>query len=578
MLSDDFLYQLRQSCPIESVMSSYTNLRKRGRNYTCLCPFHSEKTPSCTVYPETSSFYCFGCGAGGDVITFIRRIENLDYIEAVRFLAEKAGITVPEDGIDNKAALIKSRVLEANRTAARFFHATLRSRNGEKGVRYFRQRELSNETIIKYGLGYAPNDMNSFTSYMKKEGFSDEELITAYLCKRSQRGNIYPVFIDRVMFPIIDLRGNVIAFGGRRLDGDGPKYLNSGDTPVFKKSRNLFSLNFAKADKSKRLILAEGYMDVIAINQAGFENVVATLGTALTPEQARLMSQYANEVIIAYDSDDAGQTATHKAINLLSEVGVTTKIIRMDGAKDPDEYIKKNSPERFKLLLDNSSGAIAFELEKAKRGLDLANEADRVTYLKRTLSVLADISSPIERDVYISRIADDQNISADVLRSQVAGILRGREKSEKKLEWTGVTTASFRRDEINPDARKFRKENKAEQGILAYLFSNPDKLDEIMKKVPPEKFLTSFNKKVYQSMAEKIKNSMNFSISSLSDEFSVDEMGKISETIVKYRDITLTSEVIDDYINVLLNYKESSPAGEISDEEFLRFAQNLKQK
>jgi len=530
------------------------------------------------VYPETSSFYCFGCGAGGDVITFIRRIENLDYIEAVRFLAEKAGITVPEDGIDNKAALIKSRVLEANRTAARFFHATLRSRNGEKGVRYFRQRELSNETIIKYGLGYAPNDMNSFTSYMKKEGFSDEELIAAYLCKRSQRGNIYPVFIDRVMFPIIDLRGNVIAFGGRRLDGDGPKYLNSGDTPVFKKSRNLFSLNFAKADKSKRLILAEGYMDVIAINQAGFENVVATLGTALTPEQARLMSQYANEVIIAYDSDDAGQTATHKAINLLSEVGVTTKIIRMDGAKDPDEYIKKNSPERFKLLLDNSSGAIAFELEKAKRGLDLANEADRVTYLKRTLSVLADISSPIERDVYISRIADDQNISADVLRSQVAGILRGREKSEKKLEWTGVTTASFRRDEINPDARKFRKENKAEQGILAYLFSNPDKLDEIMKKVPPEKFLTSFNKKVYQSMAEKIKNSMNFSISSLSDEFSVDEMGKISETIVKYRDITLTSEVIDDYINVLLNYKESSPAGEISDEEFLRFAQNLKQK
>lgn len=578
MLSDDFLYQLRQSCPIESVMSSYTNLRKRGRNYTCLCPFHSEKTPSCTVYPETSSFYCFGCGAGGDVITFIRRIENLDYIEAVRFLAEKAGITVPEDGIDNKAALIKSRVLEANRTAARFFHATLRSRNGEKGVRYFRQRELSNETIIKYGLGYAPNDMNSFTSYMKKEGFSDEELIAAYLCKRSQRGNIYPVFIDRVMFPIIDLRGNVIAFGGRRLDGDGPKYLNSGDTPVFKKSRNLFSLNFAKADKSKRLILAEGYMDVIAINQAGFENVVATLGTALTPEQARLMSQYANEVIIAYDSDDAGQTATHKAINLLSEVGVTTKIIRMDGAKDPDEYIKKNSPERFKLLLDNSSGAIAFELEKAKRGLDLANEADRVTYLKRTLSVLADISSPIERDVYISRIADDQNISADVLRSQVAGILRGREKSEKKLEWTGVTTASFRRDEINPDARKFQKENKAEQGILAYLFSNPDKLDEIMKKVPPEKFLTSFNKKVYQSMAEKIKNSMNFSISSLSDEFSVDEMGKISETIVKYRDITLTSEVIDDYINVLLNYKESSPAGEISDEEFLRFAQNLKQK
>lgn len=577
MLSDDFLYQLRQSNPIENIMSPYTTLTRRGHNYVCLCPFHSEKTPSCTVYPETSSFYCFGCGAGGDVITFVRMMENLDYMEAVKFLADKSGISLPEDGVNSESAHIKARVLEANRTAARFFHSVLKHEIGEKGRRYFAGRELRPETVIKYGLGYAPNDFNTFVRYMKKEGFTEDELITAYLCKRSQRGGIYPVFIDRAMFPIIDLRGNVIAFGGRILDGDGPKYLNSGDTPVFKKSRNLFSMNFAKNAKTDRIILAEGYMDVIAINQAGFENVVATLGTALTPEQARLISRYAKEVVIAYDSDEAGQKATHKAINLLSEAGLVTKIIKMEGAKDPDEYIKKNGSTRFKLLLDNSGGAIAFELEKAKNGLDLTAETDRVIYLRRAINVLADISSDIERDVYISRVADDQKVSADTIRTQVKGVIRGRAKAGRELEWTRDTSVAFRRNAVNPDAIKYPKESKAECGIIAYLFQNPEKSEKITQKLSPEKFITAFNKKLYDAIARKINSSPNFSISSLSDEFSVEEMGKISEIIVKYSDIKITDEIVDDYINVLLNFTER-PTGNLSDDDFLKLAEAIKNK
>ncbi|MDE7301748.1 MAG: DNA primase, partial [Oscillospiraceae bacterium] len=407
-----FIQELKQNNPIDSVMSSYVSLIRRGRSCVCLCPFHSEKSPSCTLYLENNSFYCFGCGAGGDVITFIMKIENLGYIEALKFLAERAGMAMPEDARNNESSRIKSRILEINRTAARFFFDTLtRSPDGEKGRRYFAERQLSAATITKYGLGYAPNGWYNLSNHLRSKGFSDEEMISAFLCGRGKNGGVFDIFRDRVMFPIIDLRGNVIAFGGRTIDGDGPKYINSSDTPVFKKSQNLFSLNFAKKSEEKRLILAEGYMDVIAINQAGFENVVATLGTALTQEQARLMSQYAEEIIIAYDSDGAGQNATHKAINLLSEVGARTKIIRMEGAKDPDEYIKKFGALRFKQLLDKSGGAIEFELEKCRAGLDTDTDEGRIEYLKRCVNVLADITSPIEREVYAGRLAEANRVN-----------------------------------------------------------------------------------------------------------------------------------------------------------------------
>lgn len=576
---DQFILELKQNNPIDSVMSSYVSLIRRGRNCVCLCPFHSEKSPSCTVYLESSSFYCFGCGAGGDVITFIMKIENLDYVEAIKFLADRAGMAMPEDAKNNESSRIKSRVLEINRTAARFFYDTLtRSPDGEKGRRYFSERQLTPATITKYGLGYAPDDWHRLSHFLRSKGFSEEELITANLCGRSKNGGVFDLFRDRVMFPIIDLRGNVIAFGGRIIDGSGPKYINSSDTPVFKKSRNLFSLNFAKRSEEKRLILAEGYMDVIAINQAGFENVVATLGTALTQEQARLMSQYADEIIIAYDSDGAGQNATHKAINLLSEVGVRTKIIHMEGAKDPDEYIKKFGTLRFKQLLDKSGGALEFELDKCRSGLDISTDDGKIEYLKRCVNVLADITSPIEREVYIGRLADENKVSKEMLLQQVDGIIKRRITKAKSQEWTEIRT--FQKQlRTNPDSYRHPKEYKAEAGIISYLANHPDEADYISSQVSPDNFVTDFNKKIYQVMLEKIKNSAFSDILSLQSEFTADEMGKITEIVINSKDVNINRTAVDDFINILIsNADNSADIKDMSNDDFLKYIQDLKNK
>lgn len=574
-----FIQELKQNNPIDSVMSSYVSLIRRGRGCVCLCPFHSEKSPSCTLYLENNSFYCFGCGAGGDVITFVMKIENLGYVEAIKFLADRAGMAMPEDSKNDESSRIKSRILEINRTAARYFYDTLTgSPDGEKGRRYFAERQLSAATITKYGLGYAPNGWSNLSNHLRSKGFYDDELIAAFLCKRGKNDGVYDVFRDRVMFPIIDLRGNVIAFGGRTIDGDGPKYVNSSDTPVFKKSRNLFSLNFAKKSEEKRLILAEGYMDVIAINQAGFENVVATLGTALTQEQARLMSQYAEEIIIAYDSDGAGQNATHKAINLLSEVGLRTKIIKMEGAKDPDEYIKKFGALRFKQLLDKSGGAIEFELEKCRAGLDIETDEGRIEYLKRCVNILADITSPIEREVYAGRLAESNRVNKEMIVQQVNGLIRKRQNQSKNKEWTEIRTFQ-KQMRTNPDSYRKPKEYKAEIGIIAYLAANPDEADQISSRVAPEQFATDFNKKVYSVMLEKIKNSAFSDILSLQSEFSADEMGKITEIEVNSKDVNINKTALDDFINILVSSADNSEsAKDMSDDEFLKYIQNLKRK
>lgn len=576
-LPDSFLFELKQNNQIDSLMSSYTNLIRRGRNYVCLCPFHSEKTPSCTVYPENQSFYCYGCGAGGDVITFAMKIENLSYIEAVKFLADRAGMQMPDDEKGSQIARVKARVLEINRIAARYFYDTLtRSPLGEKGRRYFAERQLLPATINKYGLGYAPDDWHGLQNYMRSKGYTDDELITANLCMRSQNGNVFDFFRDRVMFPIIDLRGNVIAFGGRIIDGSGPKYLNSSDTPVFKKSRNLFSLNFAKKSEEKRLILAEGYMDVISINQAGFENVVATLGTALTQEQARLMKQYADEIIISYDSDGAGQAATHKAINLLSEAGAETRIIKMEGAKDPDEYIKKFGALRFKQLIDRSDGAIDFELNKCKNGLDIESQQGKITYLKRCVKLLADISSPIEREVYISKLASENGINREVLTQQVNGTIRKSINTALKTERQEITSFSKQR-RANPEGAAHPGEYKAEKGIIAYLTANPDDLGYIESKIDSGYFVTDFNRKVFEKITEKLKNTVDFDVMSLQSEFSADEMGKITEIIVNNRNVDINRSAVDDYIKILSDYKDKNfDVKEMSNDDFRSYFENLK--
>lgn len=568
---DEFLYRLRSANPIETVMGAYVHLIRRGRNYVCSCPFHSEKTPSCTIFTDNQSFYCFGCGAGGDVITFTMKIENLGFMEAVRLLAQRSGLEVPENnGADSKIAHRKTRIYEMNRLAANFFYTNLIKGADKSGLHYFAKRKLSPATIKKYGLGYASDSWNELSSYLRSKGYSDDEIIDAWLGGRSQKsGKSYDMFRNRVMFPIVDLRGNIIGFGGRVLDDSVPKYLNTSKTLVFDKGSNLFSMNFAKNAETKQIILCEGYMDVIAVNQAGFENAVATLGTAITPDQARLISHYAEEVIIAYDSDGAGQKATQKAINHFADVGIRTKVIRMEGAKDPDEYIKKYGAERFRMLLDDSFDATDFMLDKCETGLDLSTELGRVELLNRASKVLAGIESPLEREVYISRTSQKCDIPVQVLKAHIDDMLRRSRRSEKKREWRNIqSAATYQRDDINPESVKHRKEAKAEESIICYLLKHPEECDVIEKEVPPELFVTPFNKKVYSAMLDIMKQHEHFSVSMLSDEFSFEETGRITGIAARNREHPVTGAVFEDCVNVLKNYAPKD-SDNMSDDDLL---------
>ena len=567
--NDEFLYNLRNANPIETVMGGYVNMIRRGRNYVCSCPFHSEKTPSCAVSTDTQNFYCFGCGAGGDVITFIMKIENLTFPEAVKLLAQRSGMEVPSFGNkDSGYAKRKTRIYEMNRIAANFYYTNLIKGADKTGLSYFANRKLTPQTIKKYGLGYASDSWNELTDVLRSKGYSDEEMTDAWLAGH-KNGRTFDMFRKRVMFPIVDLRGNIIGFGGRVLDDSQPKYLNTGKTPVFDKGSNLFSMNFAKNSNAKRLILCEGYMDVIAVNQAGFENVVATLGTAITPDQARLISHYAEEVIIAYDSDGAGQKATQKAINHFADVGLRTKILHMEGAKDPDEFIKKFGRDRFRLLIDGSNDANDFMLDKCEEGLDLSTDIGRVELLKRTAKVLAGIESPLEREVYISRTSKKCDIPVQVLKTHIDTMLRKNSRSAKNNEWRNIKAkTSYIRDDINPDAVSNKKEARAEETIISYLLNRPQEFEDIEKLAPPQTFVTAFNKKVYTALLDRLKNSEKFSLSLLSDEFSTDEMGRISGIAAKKRNVDITRDVVADCAKVL---KDNKPAanGELSNDELL---------
>ncbi len=578
---DEFLYQLKLANPVDSVISSYVNLKRSGHDAVGLCPFHSEKTPSFHVYNDTQSFYCFGCGAGGDVITFIKRIENLEYIEAVKLLAQRGGLDVPEDSRDNKAAMLKKRIYEINRETANFYFRQLVSGADKRGLQYFAGRKLRPETIKKYGLGYAPSGWHTLSTHLHSLGFTNREMLAADVVRLGKdEKSVYDTFRERVIFPIIDLRGNVIAFGGRILGDGSPKYLNTSETPVFQKKRNLFSLNFAKNSPLKRMILAEGYMDVIAINQAGFENVVATLGTSLTGEQARTLKTYAEDVIIAYDSDSAGQKATQRAINLLGEAGLNTRIIKMEGAKDPDEFLKKFGPHRFKLLLDNSDGAINFELAKCKEGLDTETDTGKVELLKRSVKVLSMIYNRLERDVYISKVARENDISIDILRAQIDSEIKKRRNSEKKSEWTAIKSKPYYSDPLVPEVSKALKEVKAEEGILAYLFRYPDKIETVMSSMTDDCFITEFYRRVYNVLCMKIQNINAFSFSIFSDEFNNEEMGRITGIEAKNKEIVITEQNLHDYIKILLDYKNNPIKNKdsYSDDDLLNIVSSKKRK
>lgn len=582
-ISERFLEELKYKSDVVQTISSYVTLKRAGRNLVGLCPFHSEKSPSFTVYPDNQSFYCFGCGAGGDIITFIKRIENLEYIEAVKLLADRAGMHLPTDDQDERVLRLRSKVLEINREAARFYYHMLTAEQGKQALAYLRGRGLADATITRFGLGYARESWDDLLRHMTAKGYSDEELLAANLCGRSKNG-LYDQFRNRVIFPIIDLRGNVIAFGGRDLGERGPKYLNSSDTPVFSKSRTLYALNIAKNTKEKRMILAEGYMDVVAIHQAGFDNAVASLGTALTAEHARLISSYVGEVVIAYDSDEAGQKATKRAISVLEPTGMHIKVLKMEGAKDPDEFIKKFGSSRFRMLLDGSSNATEYELTKAKTRYDTDTADGRVSYLKEACEVLSQIKSPVEREVYASRLAQELGVQRQAIDEQIKGILERRRRSQDKKQRRDVRVMSAVQsgiDTINPQRQANLKAAIAEESLIAMLMKHPDYLELIDKTVTASSFVTDFNRLVFERVTDCIRQTGQCSLTALSAQFTDAQISRIAWILAQSSIKNFTREDAQQNAQALLRCKaEKTPeqVAQLAGAELEEFVKSLNAK
>ncbi|MCD8106733.1 MAG: DNA primase [Oscillospiraceae bacterium] len=580
--SDDFLERVKDANRIDDVARQYVDLKRAGRLYKCNCPFHSEKTPSCVFYPDNGSFYCFGCGAGGSVITFISKIENLDFAEAVKFLADRAGIPVPENGYEDARAESKKRLLQMNKDAAKFFYSNLKTPDGKAGLEYLvKKRRLRPETIKSFGLGVAVNRWTSLTNHMLSLGYTEDELMAGSLISK-KNGRCFDFFVNRVMFPIFDLRGNVVAFSGRTLEANpqGMKYLNSRGTPVYEKSRTLFAMNFAKntAAKTKRLILCEGNLDVITLHQAGFTEAVATCGTAITSEHARLMAQYCDEVYICYDADSAGQKATSAAIELLTAAGLRSKVVRIsgDGVKDVDDYINKLGADRFRLLLNGSEGSVEFELSKCREGLDVESDIGKVEYLSRTVKVLAGIESRVQREVYISKVALENGVTKDSLTAEVDSYLRKRTREAKKKDDRDLmrtVSTSY----ANPN-RALTKREKAEEGVIAGLLRHHEWQSWVFQRLAPDRFSDEFNRKAYEILKSCYEKGGYATVTALENEFNGEYMDRISHIYIQSQQIMIDENTLADYIRILDEESDTpADASKMSDDDFLDYTSKLRQ-
>ena len=575
-ISERFIQELQERVDIEEVISSHMTLRRRGKTLVGLCPFHNEKTPSFTVYPDTNSFYCFGCGAGGDVISFIRRIDNLDYVEAVKTVAQMAGMSMPEDGYDDTLAKRRMRLLAANREAARFFNACLMDEKNRPALDYFLRRALTPATIRHFGLGYAPDSWHALTEHLRSKGFTYEEMVLANLVRRSDKNgkaNYYDNFRNRVMFPIIDLRGNVIAFGGRVMDDSKPKYINTSDTPVYKKSNGVFALNFAKNANENKLLLVEGYMDVIALHQAGFTNAIACLGTAFTSEQANLLSRYAEEIIICYDNDGAGREATQRALAVLGKTGLKLRVVTMSGGKDADEIIRTHGKERFAELLGMAANKTEYRLLQERNKYNLNTDDGKLRFLTAAAQILAECSA-IECDIYATRLSNELGVSAESINAQVRSAKtrqRRSDESKRLKESEALIERSFA-DKNNPQRAANIRAAKAEETLIASLMRNPDFYPKLKDKFSADDFVTDFNKRIMRCLADKLDKGFIPELSLFAREFTPEEMGSVTRIYMSSAELNNTLRECEDCISVLQNAAESKPTdvSSLSAEEYLK--------
>ena len=560
MISKETIEQVLMRNDIETLIGSYVSLKRAGSNLKGLCPFHSEKTPSFTVYPADNSFYCFGCGAGGDAISFIRKKENLDYPDAVEFLAQRAGITIVRDEKSNLQTMPKhdrNRIFAMNKDAAKYFNHCLFADHpdAKAALAYFTEkRGLSIATIKHFGLGFAPNSFDAFSKYMLSKGYTYDELVAGFLCGKSEKGRYYDAFRNRIMFPIIDVSGNVIAFGGRVMDDSKPKYKNSSDTPVFKKSRNLFALNFARHHCQETMILCEGYMDVIAMHAAGFENAVATLGTAITSEQARMMSRYTKKVIISYDADEAGQKAAMRAVKMLTEVGLEVSILRVPGAKDPDEYIKNFGADKFRQVLGDSKSKFDYNLESILSKRDTNLPQDKIRALHESENLISETYSSAERDIYIQRISEIFGVDKKSVKSDVDRIIARANNARRKEESQKVKQDAIGySDRVNPDFIKAPAAAKNEEAVLGLLLMYPEHRKKAFDEelVSEDDFITELNRRVFSYIKQAYTDGED-SHHDIDAHFTPDECGRITKMKISRMELTDNgTEVLLDSINKL---------------------------
>ena len=567
-LSDSFLQELKMKTDIEDVISTYVTLKRRGATLVGLCPFHNEKTPSFTVYPATQSFYCFGCGAGGDAITFLKKIENLDYLDAVKTLAQRAGLQMPQEGFDDSLSKRRRRILEMNREAARFYHSVLLSPEGKVGYDYYIGRALSAATINHFGLGFAPNQWDALLKHMRAKGYQPAELVDAGLARKGQKG-YYDNFRNRVMTPIIDVRGNVIAFGGRVLDDSKPKYINTGDTLVYKKTNELFALNFAKDSKEDALILCEGYMDVIAMHQAGFTNAVAGCGTALTTEQVRLISRYAKEVILTYDADEAGQKALQKAMTLFDQTDVKVRIPALVGGKDPDEIIRTYGRDKFKGMLEGASNETEFRLLALRRQYNLATTQGKIDFIGGALQILATLP-PVEQDLYVSRLSEELGVERQNMKVQLQDLVARQGNRREKREFKRIVQENMRktaRETMATDAslRKLR----AEDRLISLLLRYPD-CSRLCKDFDPQWLTPGFAQRMFTLILQRLENGDGTELMDLRDRLTDDEMGRLSGIIARGGESADAKQEFSDCLQTIRaeQQKKQESAAELDDQAF----------
>lgn len=549
--SDEILDEVRQNTDIVNIISQYVHLKRSGRNYFGLCPFHNEKSPSFSVSPDKQIFHCFGCGVGGNVYTFLTKIEGISFKEAVEQLAEKSNIVLPqlESNIDSSKEELKSKVFKVNEFAAEYFHQNLYKPNAKPAQDYIKKRKLNNEILKSFKLGYS-GKFDELYKALKQEGFEEKEILESGLVNKSDKGMYIDRYRNRLMFPIYDTRNRVIAFGGRVLDDSKPKYINSPENIVYSKSRNLFGLNVAKKGDIKRILIVEGYMDVISLHQRGITNVVAPLGTALTEQQGWLLRKSSEQIILSFDSDGAGQTAIDRSIEILKNMGCDLRILQMEGAKDPDEYIIKYGSARFENLMNNAISLVEFKVKRLKTGLDLNNTNDKIKFLNEIAKILSNVENKMEQEVYIDKISKEYDISKEAIYAQVNKLNYANKKDSKILEKSKPVVQHKKieeKQEVNEDIKK------RENTIIALLLNQEvNAYEKIKHIIRPEDFKYDLNKTIVTKLYEEFEKG-NININSMIDKFSEDIQSHITMIMAYDFEITDSNKAIED---IILTYEK----------------------